>query len=117
MPRKDNIYNVNKRLTYLEPHKYSISKKDNKTIDFKKMIKRNSIDLMNKQILFTPSFTYYNPKYDLVEQKPTNILLYKNNYNKIKNAKKSEIYSKNILKKLNVSLSKEFLTTSKIFSL
>jgi len=105
LPRKDNIYNVNKRLTYLEPHKYSLSKKDNKTIDFKKMIKRNSIDLMNKQILFTPSFTYYNPKYDLVEQKPTNILLYKNNYNKIKNAKKSKL--KKILSSYNVM--KEYL--------
>lgn len=91
LSRKDNIYKVNNRLTYLEPHNYYSSKKDNKAIDFKKMIKRKSIDLMNKQNLFTPSFTYYNPKYDLVEQKPTNILLYKNDFNKIKNAKKSKL--------------------------
>ena len=78
--RKNNIYKVNNRLTYLEPHFYS-SKKDNKSVDFKKMIKRNPKDLMNKQILLTPSFTYYNPKYELFEQKPARIFFNKNDFN------------------------------------
>ena len=63
LSRKNNIYNVNKKLTYLEPHEYSFSKKENKSIDFKKMIKRNSRDFINKQILFTPSVTYQSPFY------------------------------------------------------
>ena len=74
--RKSNVYKVNNKLTYLEPNKLSLfNKEKSKSIDFNKMIKRNSIDLMNKQILYNPSFTYYNPKFNLIEQKPTNVFL------------------------------------------
>ena len=82
LSRNNNIYQANNILTYIEPHNYTRSKKDNKSIDFKKMIKRKSKDLLNKQLLLNPSFTYYNPKYDLIETKPIRILFNSNDYNK-----------------------------------
>ena len=89
--RKSNIYNMNKKLTYIEPTKYPSSEKDNKSIDFKKMIKRNSKDFLNKQFLFNPSFSYYNPKYDLIEQKPLTILFNKNDSINNKKRKKFKL--------------------------
>ena len=79
-----NIYNVNKRLTYLEPHHYSSQDKNNKALDFNKMEYRNSNNWINCERLTNPSFYYYNPKYDSIEKKPLNILFnpkeyYKNN--------------------------------------
>lgn len=75
--RKSNIYKVNNRLTYLEPFKYSLNDKNNKSVDFKKMIKRNSKLLMNNQILKNPSIYYYKPKYNLIDQRLINIIFNK----------------------------------------
>ena len=54
------------------------------------MVKRNAMDLINKQILYNPSITYYNPKYDFIEQKPTNVFF---------NSKKIERRTKKFLLK------------------
>ena len=77
-PRKINIYKVNNKLTYIEPYRYSFINKNNKSIDFKKMAKRNSNILIHKQILKNPSFYNYHPKYDLIEQRIGNIIFNKN---------------------------------------
>ena len=77
-PRKINIYKVNNKLTYIEPYRYSFINKNNKSIDFKKMAKRNSNILIQKQILKNPSFYNYHPKYDLIEQRLANIIFNKN---------------------------------------
>jgi len=98
--RKANIYNMNKQLTYIEPNKYPSSKKDYKSIDFKKMVKRNSKDLLNKQLLFNPASSYYSPKYDLIEQKPINVLFNKND--SIDNKKRKKFKLRKILSSYNV---------------
>ncbi len=77
-PRKSNIYKVNNKLTYIEPYRYSFINKNNKSIDFKKMAKRNSNILIHKQILKNPSIYNYHPKYDLIEHRLANIIFNKN---------------------------------------
>ena len=77
-PRKINIYKVNNKLTYIEPYRYSFINRNNKSIDFKKMAKRNSNILIHKQILKNPSIYNYHPKYDLIEQRLANIIFNKN---------------------------------------
>ena len=74
MPRKDNIMNTNKIISYIEPHDYSnIDKK--KVIDFGKMEDRGKKSaLINYASLSIPSASYYNPKYELTDQRPTQIL-------------------------------------------
>jgi hypothetical protein len=102
--RKLNIYKVNNKLTYLEPNKYSfINLKKNKSLDFKKMSKRNSKDLTFKHLLKNPPFCYYNPKYDFIEQKPISFF-----FNK-KDIKKNE--KKNMLRKIcsSYDVVKEYL--------
>ena len=84
IPRKMNIYNVNKRLTYLEPYHYSTSDKISKALDFNKMENRDSNKWFNLDSITNPSFYYYTPKYDSIEKKPIKILFnpkefYKNN--------------------------------------
>ena len=84
IPRKMNIYNVNKRLTYLEPYHYSTSDKISKALDFNKMENRDSNKWFNLDSITNPSFYYYTPKYDSIEKKPKKILFnpkeyYKNN--------------------------------------
>ena len=76
-PRKANIYKVNNKITYIEPYKYSFVNKKNATIDFKKMAKRNSKFLIQNQILKNPSIYNYHPKYDLIEQRLSNIFFNK----------------------------------------
>ena len=76
-PRKANIYKVNNKITYIEPYKYSFVNKKNATIDFKKMAKRNSNILIHEQILKNPSIYNYHPKYDLIEQRLSNIFFNK----------------------------------------
>jgi len=76
--RKNNIYKVNNKLTYIESFRYSFINKNNKSIDFKKMAKRNSNILIHKQILKNPSIYNYHPKYDLIEHRLANIFFNKN---------------------------------------
>ena len=72
--RKLNIYKVNKRLTYLEPYDYCSTLQKNKALDFNKMEYRNPNNWISVSKLSTPSFYYYNPKYDCIEKKPMNII-------------------------------------------
>ena len=82
IPRKMNIYKVNNRLTYLEPHQYSSSDKNNKAIDFNKMEYRNSNKWIDFGRLTNPSFYYYNPNYDSIEKQPLKILFNPKDYEK-----------------------------------
>jgi len=56
----------NDKISYIEPYDY-LSKLDN-VIDFKKIRSRNEFGLIAPHQLDTPSFSYYRPKYDLVEK-------------------------------------------------
>lgn len=83
IPRKMNIYKVNNnRLTYLEPNFYSPSIKNNKAIDFNKMEYRNSNRWVNLAALTNPSFYYYNPNYDCIENRPLRIIFNPKDYEK-----------------------------------
>lgn len=57
---------VNNKVTYLEDYDFLTN---NRTIDFKKMQKRNENNLINTYTLQNPSMCYYNPKYDCIEIK------------------------------------------------
>jgi hypothetical protein len=74
MPRKDFIPERNDIISYIEPHDYSnIDKKT--VIDFGKMENRDKKSvLINYPSLSVPSASYYNPKYELTDQRPTEIL-------------------------------------------
>ena len=110
MPRKINIYNVNKRLTYLEPHKYSSSNKNNKAIDFKKMESRDSNRWINFERLVTPSIYYYSPKYDYIDRQPLNILFNPKDF--YRNKRKYNI--KKILTSFNVKKEYESIDNARL---
>ena len=74
IPRKTNIYKVNNRLTYIEPHNYSLSDKNNKAIDFNKMEYRKMSNFISMEKLASPSFYYYNPKYESIEKNPISVI-------------------------------------------
>ena len=61
-------------VSFIEPYNYMTDTNKRKTIDFKKMIDRSKSILINESSLEIPTFNYYNPKYDYVEQKITPIL-------------------------------------------
>ena len=61
-------------VSYIEPHNYKPDKIKRKTIDFKKMADRTKSVLVNEASLEIPTFNYYNPKYDYINQKITPIL-------------------------------------------
>ena len=85
--RKPVELKVNNKVTYLNDFDLLIHM--NKTIDFKKMTKRNEKNLINAYTLKNPSMCYYNPRYDCIEKKAKKIsfnpesfkdsLQYKNN--------------------------------------
>ncbi len=104
IPRKLNIYKVNSRLTYLEPHCYLSSDKKNKAIDFNKMEYRNSNKWVDLGRLTNPSFYNYNPNYDSIEKHRVKIFFNHKDYEK-KN-------KKNIIKKIWASydVGKEYLS-------
>jgi hypothetical protein len=104
IPRKMNIYKVNNRLTYLEPHCYFSSDKNNKAIDFNKMEYRNSNRWIDLGRLTNPSFYNYNPNYDSIEKHHIKIIFNPKDYEK--NNKK------NIIKKIWASydVGKEYLS-------
>ena len=110
MPRKINIYNVNKRLTYLEPNKYSFSNKNNKAIDFKKMESRDSNRWIYFERLITPSIYYYSPKYDYIDKQPLNILFNPKDF--YRNNKKYNI--KKILTSYNIKKEYESIDNSRL---
>ena len=91
--RKVNIYNVNKIVSYLQPYDYSTSR--NKTIDFRKMLHRSEKNLINVSSLKVPSFYFYHPNYELIEQKPLRIL-----FNEEENVKKNRNNKKFLMQKL-----------------
>ena len=68
IPRKYFIPDHNKNISYLNPIDYIKSKKDNKAIDFDKMLKRNGKNLINVSCLKNPSFALYNPKYTVIDK-------------------------------------------------
>ena len=109
MPRKINIYNVNKRLTYLEPHKYTSSIKNNKAIDFKKMESRDSNKWINFERLITPSIYYYSPKYNYIDKQPLNILFNPKDF-----YKKRKYNIKKILASFNVKKEYESIDNSRL---
>ena len=104
IPRKMNIYKVNSRLTYLEPHCYFSSDKNNKAIDFNKMEYRNSNRWIDLGRVTNPSFYNYNPNYDSIEKHHIKIIFNPKDYKK--NNKK------NIMKKIWASydVGKEYLS-------
>ena len=72
------------KISYLEPYDY-INNKNNNSIDFKKMVYRKEKDLINVASLDMPSIYDYNPKYNLVEKKPAQVVF--TPHNNIKNTK------------------------------
>ena len=73
-PRKGFTQRTNDIISYIEPHDYSNFDK-NKVIDFGKMGDRQKKSvLINYQSLSVPSGSYYNPKYELTDHRPTEIL-------------------------------------------
>ena len=82
IPRKMNIYKVNSRLTYLEPHCYFSSDKNNKAIDFNKMEYRNSNRWIDLGRVTNPSFYNYNPNYDSIEKHRVKIFFNHKDYEK-----------------------------------
>ena len=74
IPRKEERKEINNKVTYIEPHDYS-NFDQSKVIDFGKMQNRDKKSvLINYESLGVPSASYYNPKYECTEQRPTQIL-------------------------------------------
>jgi hypothetical protein len=69
--RKPVELKVNNKVTYLKDFDYLMHL--NKTIDFRKMAKRNEKNLINAYTLKNPSMCYYNPKFDCIEIKTKKI--------------------------------------------
>ena len=69
--RKPVELKVNNKVTYLKDFDYLMHL--NKTIDFRKMAKRNEKNLINTYTLKNPSMCYYNPKFDCIEIKTKKI--------------------------------------------
>lgn len=65
-PRKPNIIPNQSKVSYMNSYENSPYYK---TVDFKKMTKRDEKCLYNIQSLKTPCPCYYHPKYDLMEEK------------------------------------------------
>ena len=75
IPRKFNIPENNKIISYLEPVNYIKPKNKNKSIDFDKMLHRNEKNLIYASQLRNPSFVNYNPKYTCID-KDKNVRLF-----------------------------------------
>lgn len=73
IPRKDNCFFVNDKITYLEPHNYDSDK--NNAVDFKKMPERSEQIFINTHSLSIPSSYFYNPKYTYVEGKQAETII------------------------------------------
>ena len=74
IPRKfefNNKDNINK-ISYLEPYDYLNHK--NNIVDFRKMAYRKENDLINSSSLGVPSFNIYNPKYNLIDKKTSEVV-------------------------------------------
>ena len=85
---KDNI----DKISYLEPYDYSNNKNNNNVVDFRKMAFRKDYDFINSSSLGVPSFNEYNPKYNLIDKKSSEVI-----FAPSPNKKKSKKY---LLKKL-----------------
>ena len=72
------------KISYLEPYNY-LNNKNKNIIDFKKMSFRKEKDFINYSSLGVPSIYDYNPKYNLVEKKPAQVVF--TPHNNIKNTK------------------------------
>ena len=73
-PRKENKIKMNERISYIEPHDYSIFDKK-KVMDFGRMQDRNKKSiLINYESLGVPSSIYYNPKYQYTDERPAQTL-------------------------------------------
>ena len=75
LPRNFKIPENNKNISYINPFNYNIPRNKNKSIDFDKMLHRNSKTLINASSLKVPSFGQYNPKYNWVD-KDKNVRLF-----------------------------------------
>ena len=75
IPRKFNIPENNKIISYLEPMNYIKPKNKNKSIDFDKMLHRNGKNMIYASQLRNPSFVNYNPKYTCID-KDKNVRLF-----------------------------------------
>ena len=75
IPRKFDFNNKDKtdKITYLEPYDY-LNKGTNNFVDFRKMAYRKDKDMIYFSSLEVPSFNNYNPKFDLVEKKASQIV-------------------------------------------
>ena len=104
-PRKPIEAKVNNKITYLENYDYLLHM--NKTIDFKKMPKRNVNNLIYTNTLDTPSLCYYNPRYDCVEIETKKISFNPESFRKTIKYKKNKKL-KNII--MSYDVNKEYLT-------
>ena len=91
--RKNNIYNVNNKVSYLQPYDYTSPR--NKTIDFQKMLHRTGKNFINISSLKVPSFYFYHPNYQLLEKKPLRVL-----FNVEDNVKENKFNKKFLVQKL-----------------
>lgn len=76
MPRKFEFNNKDNldKISYLEPYDYSNNKNNNNVVDFKKMIYRKDNDFIYSSSLGVPSFNEYNPKYNLIDKKSSEVV-------------------------------------------
>lgn len=71
-PRRQNLLEQSKIISYIEPHDYNADLK--KTFDFGKMQDREKSVMINYPNLEIPSSYYYNPKYEYTETRPARTL-------------------------------------------
>ena len=117
-PRKTIELKLNDKITYLKDFDYLIHM--NKTIDFKKMPKRNEDNLINTYTLKNPSMCYYNPKYDCIDKKTKKISFnpesFKNTLKYKKNKKLKRILMSYEVNKEYLSIDNSKLVTAESIS-
>lgn len=110
-PRKPLELKVNNKVTYLND--FDLLMHMNKTIDFKKMTKRNEKNLINTFTLKNPSMCYYNPNYDCVEKKTKKISFNPNSFRSTIKYKKNKKLKK-ILMSYDVNTQYNTIDNSKL---
>ena len=78
--RKEIKSDKNPNISYIEPYDYQ--KIRNNSTDFKKMLSRINIKILNKEKIEGPSIGYYEPNYEYLEDRVRNISLGSEHSNK-----------------------------------
>ena len=109
-PRKENILNVNDKVSYIEP--YNILQNQRKIVNFKKMLSRNELNLYNKNEFNNPTICYYNPNYNYLKQHIPKITIDSSSISRESRTKKFALQK--ILKKYDIKKDYEIIDNSKL---